>query len=165
MKELQEQQRSQFYRQLIALDMKEKAMRAYVDKMEKQCMDHVDSRVDCWKKGMESWKSSTESKMQEWKILLEKEVKVNAHFRNDLTHWMEEQMLFRDELTHWMEEQVQKSVQTPFMFATNLGEMNEETPLCPDKKNDFVGDADRVKKRPWKPFFRHWDRIMLQDDK
>jgi hypothetical protein len=128
--------------------MKEKAMRAHVNKMEERCMNNVDSKVKAWKQGMDSWKSSTDAKMKEFQVLLEHEVKINAHFRNDLALWMEEQVV---------------PVQTPFMFATNLGELNEEAPLCPNKKA-VSEDLNHVKKRPWKPLFRHWDRIMLHDE-
>jgi hypothetical protein len=143
LKELHEQQQHHFYRQLIALGMKEKAFRAHVHRMEERCVKHCDSKVKAWKQGMESWKSSTEQNMQEWQILLEHEVKMNAHFRNGLSEWMEEQ---------------QGATETPFMFATNLGELNEEAPLQPKEP------LGHVKKRPWKPLFKHWDRIMLDDE-
>jgi hypothetical protein len=143
LKELHEQQQHHFYRQLIALDMKEKAMRAHANKMEERCMNQCELKVKGWQKGMESWKSSTEAKMKEWQVLLEHEVKINAHFRNDLGEWMEEQ----------------GPIET-FMFATPLGELNEDAPLCPKE----VVELGHVKKRPWKPFFKHWDRIRLEDE-
>ena len=153
LKKLEIQQQKLFYRQLIALDMKERAMKAHFNKIENRCLKTVDIKFQGWKEGMHSWKSDTEAKLREWKVLLEHETKINAHFRNDLGQWMEEH------------------VPTPILFATNLGETDEEIPLCPRDTNSQTsrevvveGDLERVKKRPWKPFFRHWDKIMLRDD-
>jgi hypothetical protein len=142
LKDLHEQQKKHFYTQLIALDMKEKAMRAHVNRMEERFDKKSEARVQGWKKGLDSWKSTTEERMREWNVLLEHDITINAHFRKDVSEWMEET----------------STTVTPIVFATSLGELNEEAPLFPKD------ELDHVKKRPWKPLFRHWDRIKLQDD-
>jgi hypothetical protein len=144
LKELHDQQREHFRYELIALEMKEKAMRAHVNKTEERCMRNCDIKVQGWRKGLDSWKTNTDERMNEWQLLLNHEIKSNAHFRQDLSQWMEHQ--------------TSEGTATPFVFATPLGELDEEIPLCPKES------LDHVKKRPWKPLFKHWDRIMLQDE-
>lgn len=159
LQELHGEQKKHFYRQLIALDMKERAMKAQVSKIENRCIDTIDDKFKTFQKDMRQWQTSTNTKMQEWQIMLEHEIKMNAHFRNDLGQWMEEQ--------------ISEQENTPFLFATPLGELDEEVPLVsPSKTLAADGSVEveleeliHVKKRPWKPFFsRHWDRIMLVDE-
>jgi hypothetical protein len=138
LKELHDQQKKHFRYQLIALEMKEKAMRAHVNKMEERCLKNCDVKVQGWRKGLDSWKMKTDERMNEWRLLLDYEIKINAHFRKD---------------------QTSEGTATPFVFATPLGELDEKIPLCP--KESFL---DHVKKRPWTPLFKHWDRIMLEDE-
>lgn len=154
--DMEQLQRKQFHRQLIALDMKERAFKAYVDRMEKRCMEYCDAKVKSWQDGMTSWQVSTESKLDEWKVLLDHEITINAHFRNDLSQWMEEQFNARRD-------------DTPVMFATNLGEMDDEMPLVCSKENNSSSlgtGTSTIKKKSRKPLFRNWDRsIMLDDEK
>ena len=117
MMDLHEQQQKQFYRQLIALDMKEKAMRAYVKKSEERCLKSCDAKLQSWRSGLESWKTATEDSIKEWQVLLGHESKVNAHFRNDLSKWMEYQTM--------------QSIRTPIVFSTSMGELSDEVPLYP----------------------------------
>ena len=124
--------------------MKEKAMKAYVKEMEERCRKQVETKINSWKIGVETWKGDTEQKLNEWQVTLENEVKVNAHFRSDFSQWMETRSNA-------------SSDDSSFMFATDLGEIGVETPLFP--KEALV----REKKRPWKPLFRHWDRILMKD--
>ena len=93
---------------------------------------------------MDLWKKSTDDRLTEWHVLLENEIKVNSHFRNDLSRWMDEQSF--------------ESRDTPFVFATPLGELNERVPLFPKSR------SGRVKKRPWRPMFRHFGMIKLKDN-
>jgi hypothetical protein len=149
LQELHEQQKHHFYRQLIALDMKEKAFKAQLSHIEEKCLKEMDARLEGWKEFIKSWKESTRDQIQELQVVMDHEVKVNAHFRNDLAEWMEEQ--------HQQENRCVPS----FVFATNLGEMNEEAPLCGSQGVEVT--LDHVKKRPWRPLFKNWDRIMLVD--
>ena len=144
LKELHEEQKKHFYRQLIALDMKERAMQDKLDKMEQRCNSRCEERYEGWKQGMELWKATTDDQLTEWQVLLENEIKVNAHFRSDLARWMDEQS--------------SESRDTPFVFATPLGELNERVPLFPKKS------LGRVKKRQWNPLSRQWGRNKLQNN-
>ena len=154
---LQEEQRSQFFRQLIALDMKERAYKARLNKMERRYVRQLENRLD-------DWTGETRDQVLELQLLIDSEAKVNAEFRNDLSDWMERR-----------EDQENRCVPS-YVFATNLGELDEETPLCGGDFRDDVNAADDVveittdettprcvKKRPWRPLFKHWDRIPLVD--
>jgi hypothetical protein len=150
--QMEEQQKHHFYRQLIALDMKEKAFKAKLRKMQKSHVEELESKMNEWKKNAESWTASTKNQIEELQILVNHEAKVNAHFRNDLAEWMEEK-------------RQEESQNVPaFVFATNLGEVNDQAPLCGNSSDGIEVTLHHVKKRPWRPLFKHWDRIMLEDD-
>lgn len=115
--ELHEQQRKLFCRHLIALDMNEKAFEARVRKIEQSCLSNMDAKMIGWRNGTISWRESTQQKLNELQILMDNEIKISAHFRSDLAEWMEEQ-------------QHRESRHAPsFLYATNLGELNEAAPL------------------------------------
>lgn len=148
--EMEEKQKHQFYRQLIALDMKEKAYKTRLRQMEKSHVEELETRMNAWKEEIMDWRESTREEIQEMQFLVDHEAKINASFRNDLAEWMEEQ-------------HEEKSRNVPaFVFATNLGEIDDEAPLCGSNAGIEV-TLDHVKKRPWRPLFKHWDRIMLED--
>ncbi|KAL3937316.1 MAG: hypothetical protein SGARI_002165, partial [Bacillariaceae sp.] len=154
--EMEEKQKHHFYRQLIALDMKEKAFKGKLKKMEKSHIKEMETRMNAWKEDMMDWRETTRDEINELQFLVDHEAKLNAHFRNDLAEWMEEQ--------HQEEE---RNVPA-FVFATNMGEENDEAPLCGSSTGIEVTLKPRttlhhVKKRPWRPLFRHWDRIKLED--
>jgi hypothetical protein len=90
-KEIDQQRRTQFRHQLIALDMKEKAMRWYCKTMEERCTKHCESKVQDSEEEMKAWKSTVDDKMKEWELLLEQEAKVNEYIRNDIFEWVEDQ--------------------------------------------------------------------------
>jgi hypothetical protein len=162
LEELKEEQRSQFFRQLIALDMKERAYKARLNKMERRYVRQLENRLD-------DWTGETRDQALELQLLIDSEAKVNAEFRNDLSEWMERR-----------EDQENRCVPS-YVFATNLGDLDEKSPLCGGDFRDDVNTVDDVveiatdettpctnslncvKKRPWRPLFKHWDRIMLVD--
>lgn len=125
-KKLKNQMTEHFRHQLIALDMKEKAMRFGI----KQC--HDSGIKQCIQKVTE-----IEDKMKEWEILLEQEAKINAHFRNDLVEWVEDQC------------------QRPLTLAT---------PLChsPSKIAAFASVKKLTQISLCRPF--HNDRVALEDE-
>ena len=145
LKELHEEQKNNFHRQAIALDMKERAMNEKLNKMEELCTERFQGKYEDWKQSVDLWKTSTDNKLTEWHVLLENEIKVNSHFRNDLSRWMDEQSL--------------ESRDTPFVFATPLGELNERVPLFPKSRL-----RSRNKKKPWNPILRRFGRIKLKDN-
>lgn len=158
LQELKKQQHHHFYRQLVALDMKEKAFKAEIRRMEGMCLQAMDDKMRCWNQNLLQWKETTKEQLKELQLVMEHEVMVNAHFRNDLAEWMEVQ-----------HEQENRNVPS-FIFATNLGELDEEAPLCGNAIKDTLlwcngekDTLDRVKKRPWRPLFKHRDRIPLMD--
>ncbi|KAG7347345.1 hypothetical protein IV203_016050 [Nitzschia inconspicua] len=149
--QMEEQQKHHFYRQLIALDMKERAFKAKLRKMQKQHVEELESRMNDWKDTAKTWTRNTNDQIKELQILIDHESKVNAHFRTDLAEWLEDQ-------------RQEESQNLPaFVFATNLGEMNDQAPLCGDSSDGIEVTLHHVKKRPWRPLFKHWDRIMLED--
>jgi hypothetical protein len=147
LRELQEQQKHHFFRQLISLDMKEKAFEARVRRVEESFLSKMDTKLTGWEKIMTAWKESTQEQLNEIQVLIGSESKVNARFRHDLAGWLEEQ-------------QHCQSSDHSFLFATNLGDMNNTVPLCGSANNS----ADGVKKRPCKPVFEHWDDAMFAQD-
>jgi hypothetical protein len=155
LQELNEQQQFHFRRQLIALDMKERAFTARVCKMEERCEQHCADQLFSWKQSMHGWKSQTEDQWKEWKVLLDHEVQVNARFRNDFSLWMEdhqsngtigplgcEQAAASFESGKENDDDDDKT--TPILFATNLGEVSESAPLCNSgsSSSDDAADAD-----------------------
>jgi hypothetical protein len=148
--EMEEKQKHQFYRQLIALDMKEKAYKAKLRQMEKSHLEKLETRMNALKEEIIDWKESTRDEIEELQFLVGHEAKVNASFRNDLAEWMEEQ-----------HQEESRNIPS-FVFATNLGEIDDKAPLCGNDVGIEV-TLDHVKKRPWRPLFKHWDRIMLED--
>jgi hypothetical protein len=149
--QMEEQQKHHFYRQLIALDMKEKAYKAKLRKIQKSHVGELESRMKGWKETMKAWTESTKEQIDELQFLFDTEATINAHFRNDLAEWLEEQQ--RDEC---------RNVPT-FVFATNLGEINEKAPLCGNSSNGIEVTLNHVKKRPWRTRFKHCDRRMFYD--
>ena len=143
LKELEAQQKKHFRYQLIALDMKEKALRSHCKTSQENCIKECKSNVEVCQEEFKTWKVSADKKMSEWEDLVEQEAKINAHFRNDLSKWIEEQ-----------------NKRPPFLFATYIGEEKDEESVAPLLSND-------VKKRQsWRPFciMRNLDCISLQDE-
>jgi hypothetical protein len=91
MKEIDQQRRTQFRHELIAWDMKEKAMRWYCKAMEERCTKYCESKVNDSESEMKAWKSTVDDRMKEWELLLEQEAKVNEYIRNDIFDWVEDQ--------------------------------------------------------------------------
>ena len=166
LEELVEEQRSQFSRQLIALDMKEQAYKARLNKMERRYVRQLENRLEDWTGNMRKWNGKTRDQLQELQLLVDSEAKVSADYRNDLADWFERR-------------QDQENRRVPsYVFATNLGELDEGAPLCGDgvrnNIDDDNGEIDETvpctnslkcaKKRPWRPLFKNWDRVMLVDD-
>lgn len=97
LQDVKQAQKDQFYRQLIALDMKEKAFYAKVrnigESQRCECRDHCESelkKMTEWQSTMESWRQATEEQIRETKLVLDHQVQVNAHFRTDFGEWIEE---------------------------------------------------------------------------
>ncbi|KAL3905036.1 MAG: hypothetical protein SGILL_009837, partial [Bacillariaceae sp.] len=126
------------------------AYKAKLRQMEKSHMVELETRMNAWKEEVMDWRESTRDEIEELQFLVDHEANVNAAFRNDLAEWMEEQ-------------HQEESRNVPaFVFATNLGEVDDEAPLCGSNAGIEV-TLDHVKKRPWRPLFKHRDRIMLED--
>lgn len=150
--QMEEKQKHHFSRQLIALDMKEKAFKAKLRKIQKALETELESRMNDWKERLQTLTQSNKDQIEELQILVDHEAKVNAHFRNDLAEWLEEQ-------------QENEGQNVPaLVFATNFGEVNDQAPLCGDSSDGIEVTLHHVKKRPWRPLFKHWDRIMLEDE-
>jgi len=174
LQELTESQRSQFFHQLIALDMKERAYKARLDKMERNYVRQLENRLS-------DWTEKTRDQIFELQLLVKSEARVNTNFRNELADWIEE-----------CQEKENKCIPS-FVFATNMGETGMEVPLvdyddddrvcaesdddhrvcaesdddhrvCAENDENASSSLNCVKRRPWKPLFKHWDRIMLVDD-
>jgi hypothetical protein len=146
LKELHEEQKKHFYRQLVALDMKERTMQLQMRRMEERCAEHCESTLQGWTRGLHLWKSSADVRMKESRALLDREIQVNAQFRSDVAQWMDD------------EQSTGTPETAPFVFATPLEEHSERWCLFPK------GALDHMKRRQWQPLFRQWDRIMLNDD-
>ena len=174
--ELMKEQRSQMFRNWIALDIKERAYQSRLEKMEQQYVQQLEKRLDSWTGSMRLWNESTREQLQELQEYVESEAEINERFRNNMTDWIEKYQLDQDNY----------SGVPSHIFATNLGEVDEKVPLCGAIRGRFCGyrtnstdnDTDpimgvdenvsplkRVKKRSWRPIFRNRDRIPLSDEK
>lgn len=132
--QVQQQQQDQFRRQLIALDMKERAFLARVQKMETTCQQHIKDQLLSLQQSLDAWKSESTDQWKEWKVLLDHERQVNARFRDNLSQWMEDRNRdeSQDDDFDYNEEDDdggKENDETPIVFATNLGETDECTPL------------------------------------
>ena len=182
LEDLLEQQRSQFFRNLIALDMKERAYQGRLDKMERRYVRQLEKRLDGWTGSMRLWNESTREQLLDLQSLVDSEAKTNGHFRNHMAGWIEK---YKKEE---QQQQEQENNNPSYVYATNLGEVDEKVPLCGagrgagwgagvmrggavDTTMPGVDAADPLievgcfKKRPWRPLFKNWDRIQLVDDK
>lgn len=178
LEELMKAQRSQMFRNLIALDMKERAYQSRLDKMEERYVQQLEKRLHSWTGSMRLWNESTREQLQELRTFVDSEADINGQFRNNMTDWIEK----------YQQDQENNPSLPSHVFATNLGEINERIPLCAAFRGAFCGygtdttdgdtDTDpiigvdenasplkRVKKRPWKPLFKNRDKIPLSDDK
>lgn len=175
------EQRSQFFRNWIALDIKERAYQGRMDKMEQKYILELEKRLESWTGSMRLWNESTRERLQELQSFVDFEAETNEQFRSNMTDWIEK----------FQQDQKNDATRVPaYVFATNLGEIDEKVPLCgafggwcgygtgndakdtKDIETDPIIGADentsplkRVKKRPWRPLFKNWDRIPLVDEK
>ena len=127
LRQWQDQQQLHFRRQLIALDMKERAFLARVRKMEERCMQHTIDQLSSWKHSMDLWKTQREDEWWEWKALLDQPAQTNAHFLGHVTQWVESGGKWTGEASaanNFDDETTQ------MLFSTDLGEMSEHAPLC-----------------------------------
>jgi len=178
---LMKEQRSQFFRNWIALDIKERAYQGRMDKMEQKYILELEKRLESWTGSMRLWNESTRERLQELQSFVDFEAETNEQFRSNMTDWIEK----------FQQDQKNDATRVPaYVFATNLGEIDEKVPLCgafggwcgygtgndakdtKDIETDPIIGADentsplkRVKKRPWRPLFKNWDRIPLVDEK
>ena len=158
---LQQDQKKHFHRQIIAFEMREKALQGKMKKLERRYAQKCEQTWEDLKEGMEWWKASTEDRLEEWHGRLESEIQVGENFRSDLTRWIDEQTA--------------SSKTCPFVFATSLGEVDETTPLVSSDEKESLGPArmrtwlsrllkKEDKKGSWKAFrFRRHGRIKLKD--
>jgi len=175
LEELMKEQRSQMFRNWIALDIKERAYQSRLDKMEQRYVQQLEKRLESWMGSMRLWNDSTRQQLQELQTFVESEVKTSGEFRNNMTDWIEKQK----------QNQENNASVPSHVFATNLGEVNDKVPLCgtfrgfcgygtdsTDNDTDPIIGVDenvsplkRVKKRGWMPLFKNRDRIPLSDDR
>ena len=167
LQKVQEQQQTQFRRQLIALDMKERAFMARVNKMEATCTqrskEESNTNQNQWilmnqklanlQTSWEAWKVESTNQWKEWKVLLDHERQVNATFRNDFSEWMEDRTSTND-ASSWdddyesgkeneeEEEDGKDDGETPIVFATNLGEVSDCAPLRGSTSSSSSDDDD-----------------------
>lgn len=181
MEVLQAEQKKNFRYQSIALDMKERAFNARADKMEEACLHHCNEHLKALEKSMTV--SNPIQDISEMKLLLDNEILVNAQFRKDFSQWMEDrqsgdekenQQYFGQEVVL-----VENDEESSYIFATNLGEVDECAPLNTTSMSSSDEDSDdskmvepptsptrgscgiRRRKHPWNPLIRKWDRISL----
>jgi hypothetical protein len=174
--ELMKQQRSQMFRNWIALDTKERAYQNRLEKMEQRYVQQLEKRLDSWTGSMRLWNESTREQLQELQAFVDSEAEINEEFRSNMTDWIEK-----------YQQDKENNVSIPsHVYATNLGEVNERVPLCTAFREAFCGyatdttdgDTDpiigveenlsplkRVKKRPWRPLFKNRDRIPLSEER
>eukprot|EP00980_Cylindrotheca_fusiformis_P003646 scaffold818_cov136-Cylindrotheca_fusiformis.AAC.12 len=126
LREIEEQSKTNFRHQLIALDMKERAMRSHLKKVEQRCIKCCESRVEQSEKDMNTWRKQVDDNMKEWELILEQEAAMNEYVRNDIYEWVEEQ----------------SKRTTPFIGTNYCGEMKEDT--CPARSRKLCGAWNRV---------------------
>jgi len=171
LKDLMKEQRSQMFRNWVALDIKERAYLKKLNEMEQRYVLELEKRLERWTGSMRLWNESTRGQLQELQIFMDLEAETNEKFRNNMTDWIER---------HQEDKENNASVPS-HIFATNLGEIDERVPLCSairgaicghdtlasddetDPETDPIIDV-RVKKRPWRPLFKNRDRIPLSED-
>lgn len=163
LRELEETQKRNFKASLIALDMKEQAMRAYVRRMEasiKQFMDNAkpekvanrcEEAVDGLKdqiritaRCVDDFAGFFDNRITEVELNLDQEIQRNAYFRGGVQH-----KLGMDQDEGEGVEVIRKSDRTPFVFATPyLDEALEaKRPLFPkpeEEKDDFFVEKKKM---------------------
>ena len=132
LQELNKQQQIHFRRQLIALDMKERAFMARVKLAEEECRKQCSEQLSKWQLTMDDWKIQNDKQWKEWEKKQEQAMKVNSRFRQTICRWMDMQYHDHDDSPkdrdYVKEHDVDDDV-TPILFATNLGEVREYVPL------------------------------------
>ena len=174
LEELMKQQRSQMFRNWIALDIKERAYQNRLEKMEKRYVEHLEKRLHSWTGSMRLWNESTREQLEELRAFVDSEAETNEYFRSNMTDWIEK----------FTEDQENNTNVPSQVFATNMGEVNQRVPLCAGIRGAFCGygtdttegDTDpiigidandnenenesdsqliRNKKRSWRPLFKN----------
>ena len=165
--ELMKQQRSQMFRNWMALDTKERAYQKRLEEMEQRYIDELEKRLHSWTGSMRLWNESTREQVDELRAFVDSEAETNEYFRSNMTNWIEKYTEDQENNTNNIPSQV---------FATNLGEIDQKAPLCPGLRGAFCGygtdttagetdvitgldDIDppleRVKKRSWRPLSKN----------
>ncbi len=177
LEELMKQQRSQMFRNWIALDTKERAYEKRLKKMEKNYIEQLEKRLHSWTGSMRLWNESTREQLEELRELVDSETETNEYFRSNMTDWIEKYTVDQENNTNIPSQ----------VFATNLGEVDQKVPLCVGIRGAFCGygtdtadvDTDpiigvdenenendsnviRVKKRSWRPLFKNRDYSAVE---
>ena len=177
LEDLMKQQRSQMFRNWIALDTKERAYQKTLEKMEKNYIKQLEKRLHSWTGSMRLWNESTREQLEELRELVDSEAETNEYFRSNMTDWVEKYTV----------DQENNSNVPSQVFATNLGEVDQKVPLCVGIRGTFCGygtdttdgDTDpiigvdenenendsnliRVKKRSWRPLFKNRDYSAVE---
>lgn len=166
LEELMKQQRSQMFRNWIALDTKERAYQKRLEKMEQRYIEELEKRLHGWTGSMRLWNESTREQLEELRAFVDSEAETNEYFRSNMTDWIEK----------YTEDQENNTNVPSQVFATNLGEIDQKVPLCAGLRSTFcgygtdttAGDTDlitglddvespreRVKKRLWRPLSKN----------
>ena len=131
LQELHQQQMIHFRRQLIALDMKERAFLARVKQVEEQCQNQCSEQFLHWKQSMEDWKRQVDQQWKEREKKQDQEMKRNARIRQNIGQRVDQPYSPRDRTDYQVRgdhHHGQDDV-TPILFSTNLGEIREYVPL------------------------------------
>ena len=122
LEELLKQQRSQFFRNMIALDMKEKAYQGRLDQMEQRYVVQLETRLDRCRSSTRLWNETTRERLLDLQSIVEAEAKINTVFRNDMNTV--------DSVERYQDENESQENDGSYVFATNSGEEDEKVSLC-----------------------------------
>lgn len=181
LEELMKQQRSQMFRNWIALDIKERAYQNRLEEMEKRHEELLKKHLHRWTGSMRVWNESIREQLEELRAFVDSEAETNEYFRNNMTDFIEQ----------FTEDQENNTNVPSQVFATNMGEVNQRVPLCAGIRGAFCGygtdttegDTDpiigiddddkeieiesdlhliRNKKRSWRPLFKNRDYSAVE---
>jgi len=131
LEELFEQQRSQFFRNSIALDMKERAYRGRLDQMEQRYVVQLETRLDRCRTGTRLWNETTRERLLDLQSIVEAEARTNAVFRNDVNANLHATATAADRVERYRDETERRENDGErCVFATHSGEEDETVSRC-----------------------------------
>lgn len=165
LEELKKQEKKFFRLQLIALDMKERAFKAQVKDLEQTGRSRLEESLLTAEARMATWQHTTEAKLNQWRVILDHEVGVNARFRGDVGQFMQEVSGNSSESSSFPSSIGHAYSSRSFGGEDSFGSLDVDdlTPLVNGsfQTRDLVEDKTAQKRR-WTRFFLRGEKANLK---